>query len=68
MATEEQCRKALFKNKFHDMFTWNYEFRPGNKSIWMAFDEESEFSGPRKPKMGLDQVVVEYVPYKNVVL
>ena len=23
------------------------QFRPGNKTIWVVFDEVSEFSGPR---------------------
>ena len=42
--------------------TWIYEFRPGNKTIYVLFDEESEVSGPRTPKLRLDQVFVK----KNV--
>ena len=38
------------------MLTWIVEFRPGNKTIWIVVDEESEFSGPRTPKLSLDQV------------
>ena len=38
------------------MLTWMGEFRPGNKTIWVVFDEESDFSGPRTPKLSLDQV------------
>ena len=26
------------------------ELRPGNKTIWVVFDEESEFLGPREVK------------------
>ena len=47
--------------------TWIYEFRPGNKTIYVVFDEESEFSGPRTPKLRLDQVLEENVPYKKYV-
>ena len=44
------------------------EFRPGNKTIYVVFDEESEFSGPRKPKLRPDQVFEDNVPYKNLFL
>ena len=44
--------------------TWIYEFRPGNKTIDVVFDEESEFSGPRRPKLCPDQVCEENRPYK----
>ena len=33
------------------------EFTPGNKTIYVVFDEESEFSGPRRQKLSPDQVV-----------
>ena len=46
--------------------TWIYEFRPGNKTTHVVFDEESEFSGPRTPKLRPDQVFEENVPYKNL--
>ena len=46
--------------------TWIYEFRPGNKTIYVVFDEESEFSGPRTPKLRPDQVFDENVPYKKI--
>ena len=46
--------------------TWIYEFRPGNKTIYIVFDEESEFSGPRRPKLSPDQVFEESVPYKKL--
>ena len=46
--------------------TWIYEFRPGNKTIYVVFDEESEFSGPRTPKLRPDQVLEENVPYKEL--
>ena len=43
------------------------EFIPGNKTIWVVFDEESEFSGPRTPKLRLDQVFLkEKRPYNNL--
>ena len=41
------------------MLTWIYEFRPGNKTIYVVFDEESEFSGPRTPKLSPDQAFKE---------
>ena len=44
------------KNKNHDILTWIGEFRPGNKTIWVVFDEESDCSGPRTPKFSPDQV------------
>ena len=46
--------------------TWIDEFRPENKTIYVAFDEESDFSGPRTPKLSLDQVVEENVPYEKL--
>ena len=30
-----------------NMLAWIVEFRPGNKTIWVVFDEESEFVCPR---------------------
>ena len=36
--------------------TWIDEFRPGNKTIYVVFDKESEFSGPRTSKLRPDQV------------
>ena len=56
----------FFKNGFHGISTWINEFRHGNKTIYVVFDEESEFSGPRMPKLRPDQVFEENVPYKNV--
>ena len=44
-------------NKTSDILTWMVEFTPGNKTIWVVFDEESEFSGLRTPTFSLDQVV-----------
>ena len=35
---------------------------PGNKTIYVVFDEESEFSDPRTPKLSLDQVFEEKRP------
>ena len=34
------------------------EFQPGNKTIYVVFDEESEFLGPRTNKLSLEQVVL----------
>ena len=48
------------------MLTWIYEFRPGNKTIYAVFDEESEFSGPRTPTLSPDQVSEANVPYKTL--
>ena len=41
------------------MLTWIYEFRPGNRYMYVVFDEESECSDPRTPKLSLDQVCLE---------
>ena len=46
--------------------TWTVEFRPGNKIIYVVFDEESEFSGPRTPNLRPDKVFEENVPYGNL--
>ena len=43
-----RLRKNTLKNKKSDILTWMVEFTPGNKTIWVVFDEESEFSGPRR--------------------
>lgn len=32
------------------------EFRPGNKTVWVVFDEESECLGPKRNLLRLDQV------------
>ena len=48
--------------------TWIVEFRPGNKTIYVVFDEESECSGPRTPKLRPDQVFEENVPHKHVLI
>ena len=52
-------RKNQLKNKFWGILTCIGEFQPGNKTIYVVFDEESEFSGPRSPKLSLDQVFQE---------
>ena len=44
------------KNKIWGILSCIGEFQPGNKTIYVVFDEESEFSGPRTPKLSLDQV------------
>ena len=48
------------------MLTWIYEFRPGNKTIYVAFDEESDVLGPRTPKLSLDQVFQEKHTLENL--
>ena len=35
--------KNTLKNKFLEILTWVGEFRPGNKTIYTVFDEESDF-------------------------
>ena len=45
--------------------TWIDEFRPRNKTIWVVFDQESEFSGPRMSKLSPDQVFRKSVPDKK---
>ena len=57
-----KSQKLTFSNPkilFHGISTWIFEFRPGNKTIYVVFDEESEFSGPRTPKLRPDQVFYE---------
>ena len=49
-------KKDLLQDKCGGILTWIREFRPGNKTIYVVFDEESDFSGPRTPKLSLDQV------------
>ena len=51
----EISRKKSRKKKRY-ILTCIGEFQPGNKTIYVVFDEESEFSGPRTPKLSLDQV------------
>ena len=48
--------KKTLKHKCHAILTWIGEFRPGNKTIWVVFDEESDVLGPRTLKLSLDQV------------
>ena len=33
-----------------------FEFRPGNKTMYVVFDEESDFLDPRRDFLSLDQV------------
>ena len=51
--------KNISKDENHDILTWIYEFGPGNKTIYVVFNEESEISGPRSPKLRPDQVFEE---------
>ena len=44
------------------------EFTPGNKTIWVVFDEESEFSGPRTPNLSLDQVFLGKAPPIKIIV
>ena len=44
----QQEIKNRLTNYFHDILTWICEFTPWNKTIYVVFDEESEFSGPRR--------------------
>ena len=41
-------KKNKLKNTFWGILTCIGEFQPGNKTIYVVFDEESEFSGPRR--------------------
>ena len=47
------------------MLTWVGEFRPGNKTIWVVFYVESEFSGPRAQFLSPDRVFWKNVPNKK---
>ena len=60
MINEKQIKQYV-----HGISIWTYEFRPGNKTIYVVFDEESECSGPRTPKLSPDQVFEENVPYRK---
>ena len=51
--------RTIKKHKNQCILTWIYEFDPRNKTIYVVFDEESEFSGPRRPKLRPDQVFEE---------
>ena len=49
------------------MLTWIYDFRSGNKTIYVVFDEESELSGPRTPNLRPDKVFEKKkVPYTKL--
>ena len=48
--------KNKLKHRLRGILTCIGEFQPGNKTIYVVFDEESEFSGPRTPQLRLDQV------------
>ena len=48
--------KKYLKQMFVDILTWIGEFRPGNKTIWVVFDEESDVLGPRMHFLSLDRV------------
>ena len=39
--------EAWLNNKWSGMLTWIDELRPGNKTTWVVFDEESDALGPR---------------------
>ena len=39
--------KNRLKHDVPDILTWIGEFRLGNKTIWVVFDEASDFLGPR---------------------
>ena len=40
--------KNTLNNKFLEILTWVGEFRPGNKTIYTVFDEESDFQVKNK--------------------
>ena len=63
---KQDMRKNKLKNKFQGISTCMGEFQPGNKTIYVVFDEESEFSGPRTPKLRPDQVFEEKRTLKNL--
>ena len=37
----------LYNHTFPYILTWTCDCRPGNKTIYVVFDVESDFSGPR---------------------
>ncbi len=43
----ESIRETLFRLD-HDFDLWLGEFRPGNETIWVVFNEESDVLGPRR--------------------
>ena len=47
LASWADWKRNILENTIWDMLTWIYEFSPGNKTIWVVFDEEFEVSGPR---------------------
>ena len=52
-------RKNTFKHDVNDMLTWIREFRPGNKTTWVVFEEESNLLGPMRYLLSLDHVFLE---------
>ena len=57
--------EKIRKKKNPDILTWIGEFRPGNKTIWVVFYVESEFSGPRAQFLSPDRVFWKNEPNKN---
>ena len=43
----ERERERQSKHINVEILTWIGEFRPGNKTVWVVFDEESDVLGPR---------------------
>ena len=41
-------KKNTLNNYFYDILTWIGEFRPGNKTAYVVFDEESDLLGRRR--------------------
>ena len=41
-----------------DILNWIAGFRPGNKVIWVAFEEESDVLDPRTQFLSLEKVVL----------
>ena len=57
------------KNMFSGIVSWILEFRPGNETIWVVFDEEFNFLGSRRQFLSLESrpsFLKERVPYDSM--
>ena len=48
----------FIQNQVSNILSWIGEFRPGNKTIWVVFDVDTDFLGPRAYLLSLDLVYV----------
>ena len=44
----DRLMKNTLKHQIQDILTWIGESRPGNKTVWVVVDEESDLLGSRR--------------------